>query len=79
MSKSYFDVDECLSEGPQSALERRLIEEYLQSKGYRMADLRSMPEIEVRTLMKEACMHASLKLSEMESRAKFRRDIRAPE
>lgn len=79
MSNSYFDVDECLSEGPQSALERRLIEEYLQSKGYRMADLRSMPKKQARTLMKEACMHASLKLSEMESRAKFRRDIRAPE
>ncbi len=79
MSKSYFDFDECLSEGPQSALERRLIEEYLRNKGYRMADLRSMPEEEARALMKEACMHASLKLSELESRAKFRRDIRAPE
>jgi hypothetical protein len=79
MSKPYMDVDECLSEGPQSALERKLIEEYLQSKGYRMADLRGMPEKEARALMKEACMHASLKLSELESRAKFRRDIRAPE
>jgi hypothetical protein len=79
MSKPILDLDECQARGPQSELERNLLEEYLQSKGYRMADLRGMPEEEARALMKEACMYASLKLSELESRAKFRRDIRAPE
>ncbi len=71
-------VEECLSEGPQSALERRFIREYLLDKGYRMEDLPKLPAEEAKKLMREACQYASLKLAEVESRAQFREEIRGP-
>jgi hypothetical protein len=71
-------IDKCCEEGPQSSLERHLIEEYLDSKGYHLADLRSLPKQEAKRLMEEACRYASLKLAEVESRAHFRSQIRAP-
>jgi hypothetical protein len=71
-------VDECSEEGPQSALEKQLIEEYLDSRGHHLADLRTLPKEEAKRLMEEACRYASLKLAEVESRAHFRSEIRAP-
>jgi hypothetical protein len=71
-------VDECMSKGPQSALEMRFIKEYLYSKGYRLEELKKMPDEEMKELMSEACKYASLKLAEFESRAQFREEIRAP-
>jgi hypothetical protein len=64
--------------GPQSALEKKLIKEYLLEKGYRLKDLRGLPKAEAVSLMKEACLYASLKLAEVESRAQFREEIRGP-
>lgn len=64
-----------VSTGPQSALERKYIEEYLQSKGYRLGDLQELPKEEVKRLMTEACTYSSFKLAELESRAKFREKI----
>ena len=72
------DVEKCLAEGPQSTLERNLIAEYLQSKGYEYKDIRTLPTELAKTLMKEACLYASLRLAEVESRAHFREEIRAP-
>lgn len=71
-------LEEFASEGPQSALERKLINEYLQSKGYHLDNLHTLPEDEAKELMIEACRYASLKLAEVESRAQFRQDIRGP-
>lgn len=71
-------IKRCSTEGPQSALERQLIEEYLKSKGYTMRDLENLPKDTAHQLRIEACRYASLKLTEIESRAKFRKDIRAP-
>jgi len=72
---SDLDFANCASNGPQSALERKFIEEYLQSKGYRLADLQMLPKEDVKRLMTEACKFTSFKLAEMESRAKFREKI----
>lgn len=69
--------DPGLSEGPQSALERRLIAEYLLSKGYLMKDLEGLPAEQAKKLMREASLYASLKLAELESKRKFREDIRS--
>lgn len=66
------------AEGPQSALERKYIEEYLQSQGASLESLGNLPKEEQQHLMREACKFASLKLAEVESRAKFRDDIHAP-
>jgi hypothetical protein len=68
----------CSDEGPQSALERKLIDEYLTEKGYHLSDLQALPEREARRLMREACRYASLKLAEVESRAQLRKEIHYP-
>lgn len=77
------DIDdylrECASEGPQSSLERSFIREYLHLKGYEIEDLRGLPKDKTRQLMIAACNYASLKLAEIESRAKFRQDIHIPQ
>jgi hypothetical protein len=71
-----FDTKE--AECVESALERRFIEEYLESKGYQRSDLGQLPEHEARTLMIEACKYATLKLAEIEARSKFRKNIQLP-
>ncbi len=67
------------TEYPQSALERKLINEYLHSKGYRRQDLENLTKQEAKKLMREACHYAALKLAEIEARSKFRQNIRAPD
>ena len=78
MSEVRMELDRLLSHGPQSALEHRIIEEYLLGKGYHLADLKDLPEEQAKGLMKDACLHAALKLAEIESRDKFRHKIQAP-
>lgn len=68
-------LSECASEGHQSSLERSFIREYLRMKGYQIEDLRNLPRAKARQLMIVACNYASLKLAEIESRAKFRATI----
>lgn len=72
------DIDKSATEGPQSALERKYIQEYLESQGTNLENLSRLPEDEMQNLMREACKYASLKLAEVESRAKFRHEINAP-
>lgn len=64
--------------GPESTLERKLITEFLASKGYQMSDLTTLPEQERHDLMTEACRYATIRLAEIEARSKFRRKIEAP-
>jgi hypothetical protein len=71
--------NEMVSKGSQSAFERRLIREYLHNKGYRIEDLRNMPTDKAKRLMGKACRYASLKLAEIEAKAKFRKDIHSPD
>ena len=75
MNKTIFDIDRYAGEGPQSALEKKLIEQYLSEAGYTIADLREMPIEQAQALMQKACRYASLKLAEVESKTKFRKDI----
>lgn len=72
------EIKKLASEGPQSALERKLINEYLQKKGYQIDDLFTLPKEEAKQLLKEASKYASLKMAEVEARAKFRKNIRGP-
>ena len=65
-------------EGPQSTLERKYIQEYLHSNGVSLENLGKLPKDEQQYLMREASIYASLKLAEVESRAKFRHDIHTP-
>jgi hypothetical protein len=72
------ETKEGIRDGPQSALERTFIEEYLQNKGYSFKELCQLPEEEAKTLMIEACKYASLKLAQVESTAHIREKIRWP-
>lgn len=71
-------VPDQTSEGPQSNLERKYIQEFLLSKGFNLESIGELPEEEQHQLMAEASRYASLKLAEVESRAKFRKDIHTP-
>lgn len=70
--------DRSVKEGPQAAMEKTLIEQYLRSKGYSFKDLCELPEEEAKVLMIEACKYASLRLAQVESTARFREKIREP-
>ncbi len=71
--EKYFpNIDECFDKSPQSKLGRLLIKKYLRDKGYDIEDLSELPVDEAKELMKEACMHASLKLAEVDAKARFR-------
>jgi len=52
-------------------LEEMLIETYLEGKGYKIEDLKNLPEKEVKQLMKEASTFASGKLTEVEVKARL--------
>lgn len=78
MNDRWVDTDECMSEGPQSALEKKLVEDYLQSKGYTRQELDALPEDVAKQLMREACTYASLKLAELQAKSQFREEIHTP-
>lgn len=69
-------VGDCVEKGLQSAMERMLLEEYLQTEGYTLADLRTLPKAQARALMVKACQYASLRLAQVESMAHLREKIR---
>lgn len=78
MINNNFDIKRCIAEGPETALERNLVEAFLNEKGYQWKDLECLPADVVKTLMQGACQYASLKLAEIESKLRFREEIRLP-
>ena len=78
MSGETIDLNRLLADGPQSVLERTLIAEYLLSKGYLMSDLKELPPQVAKSLMREACRFAALRLGEIEARSKFCQKIKSP-
>ena len=71
-------IDRYITGGPQAPLERMYIEEYLKSRGIDLSRLNTLPPEQAKQLMREACIYASNRLAEVESRANFRKDIQAP-
>ena len=69
------EVDRYLSNGPQSTLEKMLIEAFLEGKGYSLEALKQLPAETASQLMREACSYASIKLAEVESKAQLRQEI----
>ena len=74
--KTASEADNCAGEGPQSSMERKYVEEYLQEKGYSLRKLQTLPEEQAKALMREACRYASLKLAEVEAKVKFGKSIK---
>jgi hypothetical protein len=79
MNELNFDLERSVGEGPESALERRLIRSYLKEKGHTLETLKHLSREEARSLMVEACKYASLKLAEVESRAHLVHNIHGPD
>jgi hypothetical protein len=67
--------EEVIFEGTEAELERLLIDQYLHSQGYAMADLCKLSEDKHKQLMIEACRYATAKLADIESRDKFKKEI----
>ena len=59
-------------------MEKALLNEYLQQKGYRLADLDTLPQQKARALMVAASQYASLRLAQVESTAHFREKLQRP-
>ena len=68
-------IDDNVHTGLHSVLERKFIREYLLGRGFYLEDVEAMPAEDAKKLMTEACRYASLKLAEMESKAKFRQKL----
>ncbi|MFC2054710.1 hypothetical protein ACFLV7_10535 [Chloroflexota bacterium] len=79
MTKVKINSNQISSKSTQSTLEHKLIADYLLSKGYTLSDLEKLPKQEAKNLMGKACLFASLKLAEIESRSIFRQKIEGPE
>ena len=58
-------------------LEIMYMDEYLRGKGYSRQELATLPEQETTRLMIEASQYVSLKLEELESRARLLTEIHA--
>lgn len=69
-------LEDCVKEGPQWAMAKQLMEEYLDKQGYSLADLKNLPPEKAKALRIEACNYASLKLAQVESKVGFREKIR---
>ena len=62
-------------EDPHAQLERALIEEFLNDRGYHLNTLHELPLEQSNALMKEASAYASGRLSEVETRAHLVGDL----
>ena len=62
-------------QAPLSGLERTLIDEFVRMRGYDPAHLEGLPHEERDALLKDASMHASARLAEIESRAHYVQEI----
>ena len=60
-----------VEEDPHALMERTFILEYLKSHGHTLESLHQLPEEQVRKLMTEASTYASVRLTELEARARF--------
>lgn len=69
------DPPNWLADEPLAYLERIYIIQFLQQRGYTLADLALLDPEEARRLRIGACMYAALRLAEMESRARFVDDL----
>lgn len=61
-----------------AALERMLIDEFLESRGHTRQSVGELPPPQATTLMSAASRYASLRLAEIESRAHYVEDIHDP-
>ena len=69
------DEQEPLSD-QTAAMERALIDEFLERQGLTLHTLQSLPEARRHAILREASIYASDRLTEFESRAHFVNELR---
>ena len=69
------DSDQTPRPDQTAQLERALIDEFLERRGHTLASVRELPESEQHALMREATLYASIRLTEVESRARYVDDL----
>jgi hypothetical protein len=67
--------DTPVGEDPVARLERAFIAEFLEARGYDADRLQTLSEAQVHELLKEASVYASMKLMEVEARARLVTDL----
>jgi hypothetical protein len=75
MNTQHLPLEAPLRDDPHARLEKAFIEEYLRGQGYSPEDLHHLPEDVVKRLMTEASLYASVKLTEVEARARFVHEV----
>lgn len=60
----------------RALLEKGLIDEYLRNKGYDRKSLKKLPEYEANRILTEASIYASGKLTEIETKARLKQDLK---
>jgi hypothetical protein len=60
-----------IANDPNAHLEQAFIEEFLARHGHTPASLQALPEEQRAALLKEACLYASGRITEVESRAHY--------
>jgi len=78
MSEEIIGPERFFVDGPRSVLERTFVAEYLISIGYLVSDLEELAPKAARSLMREACQFAALRLDEIGARDKFPWEIGMP-
>jgi hypothetical protein len=63
---------------PLSELERAFMAEFLQDRGHTLESVLTLPPAEAHTLLQQASVYASCRLTEVESRAHFVEDMHRP-
>jgi hypothetical protein len=69
------DRPDHVAHDPHAELEQSLIAEFLRGRGHTAASLRELPQEQADALLREACLYASGRLTEMESRAHYIDDM----
>ena len=69
------DADQAPRHDQTAELEQALIVEFLETRGHTLHSAQALPDAERHALMREAALHASMRLTEMESRARYVDDL----
>lgn len=70
------DPDQAPRPDQTAELEATLIAEFLEQRGHTLHSIQALPEAERHALMREATLHASMRLTEVESRAHYVDDLK---
>lgn len=69
------DADQPPRPDQNAELEQALIAEFLEARGHTLHTVQSLPDAERHALMREASLHASMRLTEVEARAHYVDDL----